>query len=667
MDRRGIRSGASGVRRRFPRVLMAAVFALTALAGVTSTASAADPGTYQNPLKPTGTARNPVPGNGIVETCADPTVIYGRGAYAGYWYMYCTTDPLNDDDRNASGGFNFRMIPQFRSRDLVNWKYMGDAFHARPAYARPDAGLWAPEIQYFNGKYYLYYTVTDTTFEGGGSAIGVATSNSPLGPWTHSNEPVVEPHEPDCCPGARRWVFDPEVAWEPGTNVRYIFYGSYFGGISARKLTPNGLDSQQIPNPFGKEWNVTAANKYEGANLYRKNGYWWLFVSATNCCNGPLTGYSVFVGRSRTLLGPYVDQDGVSLLEQEPAEDPTDARVGGTVALSMNGNMGVGPGHNTTFTAFDGQPWMIYHAVNRFDACMEGTSCFTKRPALLDPVDWVRHKDGDKWPSVRGGQWASAPGKDRAAPAAQPGQVDNYNAVSPWHSYPGQYKSAYSDEFNGSLGAAWSWVRPPATETYGVSNGRFRFDVQEADLHMDNNTASILLRNAPAGNYVVETKVNLNWPNEGCCFNYSQAGLIAYNSDDRYNRLTVNSIWNTRQTEWAKEVPSGAAPEPNRYGNTVVGPTGDWTYLRLIKTTHHGKDYLQAYTRREGAGNSWYRGGTWVQPAGSITKIGLISLGEDACCGPNQEWTAQFEYFRVYDLVLQPPQPLSTYTYDPVR
>ena len=51
----------------------------------------------------------------MVESCADPTIIHGRQAGDRYWYMYCTTDPLNDEDHDPSGNFNFHLIPMMRS------------------------------------------------------------------------------------------------------------------------------------------------------------------------------------------------------------------------------------------------------------------------------------------------------------------------------------------------------------------------------------------------------------------------------------------------------------------------------------------------------------------------------------------------------------------------
>ncbi len=225
--------------------IVAGLAAVVLAAGLLLTAAAAPQGvlagsgTYRNPLEPV------IPGDGIVESCADPSVLYGQEG-EGRWYLYCTTDPLNSEDRVEGGGFNFRLIPMLSSTDLVNWEYEGDAFETRPSYATATAGLWAPEITYRDSTdlYYLYYTVTDTTFEGGGSAIGVATSETPLGPWTHADAPVIEPHAADCCPGSRRWVFDPDVLQTAGTD--YIYYGSYFGGISVRTLSEDGLTSTPI-------------------------------------------------------------------------------------------------------------------------------------------------------------------------------------------------------------------------------------------------------------------------------------------------------------------------------------------------------------------------------------------------------------------------------------
>ena len=71
---------------------------------------------------------------------------------------------------------------------------------------------------------------------GGGSAIGVATSDSPAGPWIDSRRSgrradAGRPGSAD--PNDRRWVYDPEVLTVGGEN--YLYFGSYYGGLSVRR------------------------------------------------------------------------------------------------------------------------------------------------------------------------------------------------------------------------------------------------------------------------------------------------------------------------------------------------------------------------------------------------------------------------------------------------
>ncbi|HUQ77637.1 MAG TPA: family 43 glycosylhydrolase [Patescibacteria group bacterium] len=615
--RPGSLGGPRSVHARLAALLAGGALALS-LVGSAAPAALAASGTYRNPLLPV------VPGDGLVESCADPTVIEGQEG-EGRWYLYCTADPLNDEDRTASG-FNFRQIPMMTSTDLVDWTYVGEAFAGnRPPYATPNAGLWAPEIVYFEetGLYHLYYTVTDTTLPGGGSAIGVATSPTPTGPWTHSATPVIEPHGADCCgPDSRRWVFDPEVLRTATGD--YIYYGSYFGGISVRSLVGEGMTTSPATQS-----NVAIANKFEGAEVESRDGWYYLFASATDCCRGPLTGYAVMVGRSRSPLGPFVDREAVALNDNEgPNEaDPTDGRAGGTPVIAQNGNRWVGTGHNTMFVDHAGQWWTIYHAVDVNEPYFAGATGFTKRPALMDAIDWV-----DGWPRLNGGSGPSD--TPQQAPAARPGDKTNHRLRLDRPEQPGAAIVALSDTFGGSsLDGDWSWIREPAAGTWHLADGAFRMDTQAADLFEGSNNASVLVENVPTGDYVVETKVRLNVPSEGCCFNYVQAGLVVMANDDEFVKLTNVSIWNTRQTEFAKEVAPNAPGYP-RYGNTVVGPPGEWTWLRIVKEpsgersptgVYGGSELYTAYTSHDGL--TWSRGGTWTHHLGDAARIGLVAMG----------------------------------------
>jgi arabinan endo-1,5-alpha-L-arabinosidase len=551
---------------------------------------------YSNPL------RLPIDGR-EAESCADPDLIRGQEEGDTSWYLYCTSDALFEDERDAAGELVIHNVPMFTSDDLVSWSYAGDAFPTKPSWVAPTGGVWAPEISYRDGHYLLYFGASETTLPGGSSAIGVATSDSPTGPWTETGTPVVNPDP------AGRWQFDPEVLTT--AEGSYLYFGSYFGGIFARELAADGLTTDAA-----SETRITVDNRYEGAVVLRHGGWFYLLASATNCCNGPLTGYAVFAARSKSPLGPFVDRDGVSVL---------DGRVGGTPVLTQNGNRWVGTGHNTVFTDFRGQDWTIYHAVDQGDPYYAGDVGYTKRPALLDPLDW---RQG--WPVVRGG--AGPSDEVMPAPAAQPGDKSDYRPRFVRDPRVGKTYERLSDSFNAPVLTNWTWSRPESA-VFELRDGQLRWQTQAADLHPPATPlASILSEPAPAGDYVVETKVTVTTPAEGCCQNYVQGGLLVFGDEGNYVKLTSASIWNTRQTEFGKEVSPVPAGYPN-YGNTVVGPVGDASYLRIV----HRNDLYTAYTSVDG--RNWVRGGTWSHDLVS-PRIGLVSMG-------GAGFESRFDYVRV--------------------
>ncbi|WP_169744241.1 family 43 glycosylhydrolase [Knoellia aerolata] len=606
--------------------------------------------TYENPLAPE------VPGDGTVDSCADPMILQGQDGETidgeQVWYLYCTTDPLNDEDVDASGDPVFHRIPMNVSTDLVNWTYVGDAFPLDggdlPAWIDPTAAFWAPEVVYSSAtdQYYLFTTVTETTAAGGGSdtcrgdsAIGVAVADSPTGPWTWSDEPVVQPRKD---PGGGEcsyfWTFDPDVLGDTVTDEGILYYGSYYGGMFVTDVVFSESGVTAATETTADDVRIAIGNRYEGSNVVLKDGYYYLFASATNCCNGALTGYSVFVGRSTSPYGPFVDKEGNSFL---------DANVGGTPFLTMNGTRWVGTGHNSVFVDEGGQWWTVYHAVDQEDPFYDFATGFTKRPALLDPVDWV-----NGWPVVNGG--AGASDTRMPAPAAQDGERSRYRTQLVKPQVVGALLDG--DEFSGTtLDGDWSWAEGRVGEV-SVSGGLLRWEVEHTDLYVDSNTASVLVRDAPSGDYVVETKVRLTGlPDEGCCFNYAQAGLVVYGDDDNFVKLTSASIWETRQTEFAKEL--NPVPEGwSRYGNTVVGPPGDdWTWLRIVVERLTGAEQREAggdterytaYTSQDGV--TWVRGGVWTHSLGEDALIGLVSMGAtDQVTSPI---TAEFDHVRVYSL-----------------
>jgi beta-xylosidase len=373
---------------------------IAALAAVLGPAAAPAVAT---PAPSTGTYVNPV-SRDLGDTYADPAVVRGRD---GWWYAYATTDPLR------SGEGVIHRVPMSRSRDLVHWKYVGDAFGqgaaGLPSWAAPDAALWAPDVRYVAGRWVMYFVVTQTTVYPGpnDNAIGVATAPTPAGPWTHvGDRPLVGPR-PGLSgnPDDFLWTFDPAYL-QAADGEQYLYYGSYYGGVFVTRLNADGTEM------VGGSTMVAIDNRYEGSYVVPRDGWYYLFASSSNCCAGPVTGYSVFVGRSRNPLGPFVDKQGISLLA---------SRTGGSIVITPNGNRWVGTGHNAVIADPSGQDWFVYHAIDRNVPYLDEPFGINRRPMLIDRLDWV-----DGWPTVRAGYWASddpqpAPARARLADAFEDG------------------------------------------------------------------------------------------------------------------------------------------------------------------------------------------------------------------------------------------------------
>ena len=318
------------------------------------------------------TDTNPI-SESFADTYADPSVIQGKD---GWWYAYATADPLTEGAAPGDGHIA-------RTKDFAAWEYVGTIFDEtnRPAWAEPTAGLWAPDIRYVDGRYVLYYTVTDTTLNpGDDSAIGVATSASPTGPFVPAAEPVVAPRSNG--EGGFYWTFDP-AGFTSLDGRQWLYYGSYYGGVQVVEVSKDGL------TPVGDPVQVSAWDRYEGAYVVEHDGWYYLMGSSANCCAGPATGYSVFAGRSASPTGPFLDADGLDL---------NASVTGGTTVLTQNGNDWIGAGHHAVLTDATGQDYIVYHAIDKDDPWLTEPFGINQRPMLLDRLDWI-----DGWPRTNAG------------------------------------------------------------------------------------------------------------------------------------------------------------------------------------------------------------------------------------------------------------------------
>ena len=277
----------------------------------------------------------------------DPSVIRGED---DYFYLYATE--------------NIRNLPIHRSKNLVDWEYVGTAFtnDTRPDF-EPKGGLWAPDINKIGDKYVLYYSMSVW----GGEwtcGIGCATADKPEGPFKdhgkifRSNEINVQNS------------IDPFYIEDRGK--KYLFWGS-FRGIYGIELSNDGLSVKK-----GAKLHQVAGTAYEGTYIHKKDDYYYFFASIGTCCEGLKSTYTTVVGRSKKLFGPYVDKNGNKMLDNHHE-----------ILIHQNESF-VGTGHNSEIVRDKaGNDWVLYHAVS--------TTSPGGRVLMLDKIDW---KDG--WPSVSG-------------------------------------------------------------------------------------------------------------------------------------------------------------------------------------------------------------------------------------------------------------------------
>lgn len=296
-----------------------------------------------------GHYKNPV----FTPVFADPSVIKGAD---GYFYGYATED-------GWTKGTPPHIVPIIRSKDLVQWEFVRDAFTAKPAWKSP-AFVWAPDVNYVQGKYYLYYSLS--VWNDPDPGIGLAISETPAGPFSDHGKLLVSSEV-----GVSNSI-DP-FFYEEGDS-KYLFWGS-FRGIYGIALTPDGKAVTGDKFQVAGDW-------MEGTYIIRHGDYYYLFGSNGHCCLGPDTPYKVLVGRSENLKGPYTNKEGQDLLTHM-----------GSLFIQGNDTF-VGPGHNAEIiTDNNGTDWFLYHGIDKKTPYLPNGA--TRRPLMLDKITW---KDG--WPEI---------------------------------------------------------------------------------------------------------------------------------------------------------------------------------------------------------------------------------------------------------------------------
>lgn len=265
-----------------------------------------------------------------------------------------------------------RGIPMRRSKDLIHWEFLGTAFREDvPEWAKKEipgsTSLWAPDIAYNHGRYYLYYSVS--MFGKNRSLIGLAT-NKTLDPTSPDYAWKQEGKVVESFPGDDYNAIDSNVI-RLSRDESALSFGSFWSGIKLVKIDSRTgkpkpgaplIALSQRPSP----------NAQEAPFLVRRGKYFYLFVSFDSCCRGSDSTYNIRVGRAKSIEGPFLDRDGTPMLAG-----------GGTPVLATQGRY-VGPGHCAVLLE-KGHDLLVNHF---YDKDSNGVPTLQIRPLTWDESDW---------------------------------------------------------------------------------------------------------------------------------------------------------------------------------------------------------------------------------------------------------------------------------------
>lgn len=410
---------------------------------------------------------------------------YRNPILSGY-YPDPSITRVGDDYYLINSSFtNFPGIPVFHSRNLVDWRQIGNAI-SRPGQFNfkglsSSRGIYAPDISWHGGVFYIVTTCADC----GGNVV--MTASNPAGPWS------------DPIPLAFKGI-DPSIFWDsdgkayvvnndaPAETPRYDGHRALWlqefdaknqKMVGQRTLIVNGgVDIGKKPI-----W-------IEGPHIV-KRGAWYYLVAAEG---GTGDQHSEVVLRAAGVRGPYLPfADNPILTQRDLARD--------------RAHPVSSAGHAKFVETQHGEWWAVFLATRPYAGDLYNIG----RETFMLPVTWQ-----DGWPRIL------EHGKPVPFAAARP-KLPAQPAVA------ASGDLAYVDEFDReTLSDAWIGIRTPSAPFYAIKQGvlLLRSAGRLGDLQA---TPAFIGRRQQHHIAAVSTTLSYDAAQDG-----ERAGLVAYQSDASY-------------------------------------------------------------------------------------------------------------------------------------
>lgn len=412
------------------------------------------------------------------------------------------SDPsmIRVDDTYYIATSTFEWFPGVRihaSKDLVHWNLVTnvlDRVELLDMKGNPSSGgIWAPDLSYHDGKFWLIYTdvkITDGSFKDMKNYL--TTSENINGPWT---DPIF----------VNGVGFDASL-FHDANGKKYLVqqtwdhreYRHPFNGIT---LTEFNIETMQlIPKTARTIWEGTPVKLVEGPHLYQINDQYYLFAAE----GGTIFTHQEVVARSNSLdaLSFKTEPDGPFLTNFDTPNTYLQKQGHGSLVNT--------PGGEWYYASLTARPW---NHTNESATDPRGWSTLG-RETSIQKVEW----DKQGWPRVIGGHggttFVDAP-KDAIETKAP---IDH----------------SQHDEFTeNNLDLNWNTLRVPFTKKMGyVGNGSLNL-VGQGSL-ANPYDLSLIARRWQAFYFDATTKVKFN------PYSYqAMAGLTNYYNHSHWSWIFI--------------------------------------------------------------------------------------------------------------------------------
>ena len=292
---------------------------------------------------------NPIVPAGGPGGAADPSVVYSNG-----FYYYCKS--LSDV---AIGVARAARLQDIGSAPMTT-------VFRPPAGTGHSRQIWAPELQFVAGKWYIYFAASDGDNANHRMYVLEASTPDPSGPYVFKGRVAAPVDE---------WAID-GLTLESGGALYFIWSGWRHAGAGFPQVTyiapmtnpwTIGGERHEIAAPE-LAWETSGAALMEGHSVLHRDGKIFVVYSAS----GSWTDHYA--------LG-MLTYEGGNILDAASWHKTTTPVFENSAAASA-----FGPGHNSFVKSPDGsEDWIVYHAIDTSGGGWPGRSVRAQR------FDWDAH------------------------------------------------------------------------------------------------------------------------------------------------------------------------------------------------------------------------------------------------------------------------------------